>query len=232
MWSAKSTPITSGCAAAPDPVLPGPRPAWPSVLPGAIRPAWPLRPAWPRPGLSCHTEGTARVYLLPCGTAVWRRSVGSTVQVSEVNGAGQWGQRCRSVGSAVQVSEVNGAGQFLRWGPAPLKRLGWRFPAPVSRAKSDLRHPCYRPAPLGLQTCAIHPSDPRHRLPVSVPNAARGRVAPPLNCRKRAGAGRLTVQLVLLWALRPVTSSNNVRHARLRSGAHPSPPFSLACFPP
>jgi len=26
---------------------------------------------------------------------------------------------------------VNGAGQFLRWGPAPLKRLGWRFLAQV-----------------------------------------------------------------------------------------------------
>ena len=63
------------------------------------------------------------------------------------------GQRRRSVGSTAQVSEANGAGQFLRWGPAPLKRLGWRFLAPVSRAKSDLRHPCYRPAPLGLPTC-------------------------------------------------------------------------------
>ena len=70
---------------------------------------------------------------------------------------------------------------------------------------------------MGLPTCAIHPSDLHHRLPVSVPNAARGRVAPSLSCRKRDGAGRLTVQLVLLRALRPVTSSNNVRHARLRS---------------
>ena len=121
--------------------------------------------------------------------------------------------------ATAQVSVVNGAGQFLRWGPAPLKRFGWRFLAQVSRAKSDLHHPCYRPAPLGLQTCAIHPSGLHHGLPVSVPNAARGRVAPSLSWRKRDGAGRLTVQLVLLRALRPVTSSNNVRHARFRQFA-------------
>lgn len=87
----------------------------------------------------------------------------------------------------------------------------------ASGRNRSLRHPCYRPAPLGLQTCTIHPTDLHHRLPVSVPNVARGRVAPSLSWRKRAGAGRLTVQLVLLRALRPVTSSNNVRHARLRS---------------
>ena len=87
----------------------------------------------------------------------------------------------------------------------------------ASGRNRSLRHPCYRPAPLGLQTCTIHPTDLHHRLPVSVPNVARGRVAPSLSWRKRAGAGRLTVQLVFLRALRPVTSSNNVRHARLRS---------------
>ena len=119
--------------------------------------------------------------------------------------------------ATAQVSVVNGAGQFLRWGPAPLKRLGWRFLAQVSRAKSGLFHPCYRPAPFIPLTCPVGLTDLHHRLPVSVPNAARGRAAPSLSCRKRAGTGRLTVQLVLLRALRPVTSSNNVRHARLRS---------------
>ena len=73
-------------------------------------------------------------------SSLYRGPFGSTVQVSVVNGAGQWGQRRTSVGAAVQVSWVSGAGQFLRWGPAPLKRLGGRFLAQVSRAKSDLRH--------------------------------------------------------------------------------------------
>lgn len=65
------------------------------------------------------------------------------------------------------------------------------------------------------------------------------RVAPPLSCRKRDGTGRLTVQLVLLRALRPVTSSNNVRHARIiPSGlmtaviGHPSPIRSPLPAPP
>ena len=151
------------------------------------------------------------MYLLPCGSAVWcrsvgataqvskpngagqwdqrRRSVGSTVQVSGVNGAGQWGQRRRSVGSTVQVSGVNGAGQFLRWGPAPLKRSGWRFLAQVSRAKPDLHHWAYRPAPLGLPTCTIHPTDLHH--PSYRPAPQTSRIGP----KRRKGKGGTFAQL-------------------------------------
>ena len=42
---------------------------------------------------------------------------------------------------------------------------------------------------------------------------AEGGCAPSVSWRKRGGTGRLTSQLLLLRARRPVTSSNKVRHA-------------------
>ena len=160
MWFATCTPTTSGCAAVPDPVLPDP------FLPDPFLPdpsALPGHFVLPGPDRASLVIPRAQPECISClagllsGAGQWGqrcRSVGSTVQVSGVNGAGQWGQRCRSVGSTVQVSGVNGAGQFLRWGPAPLKRSGWRFLAQVSRAKPDLHHWAYRPAP---QTSRIGP---------------------------------------------------------------------------
>ena len=159
--------------------------------------------AHPSPPIVYSTPHMARAYsgTFPCALTILSLSGGAGwsvyLQVVPPYTEGPLGQRRRSVGSTAQVSGVNGAGQFLRWGPAPLKRLGWRFLAQVSRAKSDLRHPCYRPAPLGLQTCAIHPIDLHHGLPVSVPNAARGRVAPSFSCRKSD---------LRHWAYRPVPS--------------------------